>query len=97
MPFTAKELHDASRELGRLIFVSPNVTAHSGTDDLSAAVDSIDQAMDMVINTIPAAWGTKTIKQALIDNLPEPFKSRATASEKALALTVWAMKEVGLI
>lgn len=96
MALTEQQKHDAARDLGNRIFVAPNKPSHSGTDDLMAAVASIDAAMDTVINTIPAAWGTKTIKQALIDNLPEPFKSASTAEEKALVLALWAKAEVGL-
>ena len=72
-------------------------TVPVGTDALEAAVESINTAMDTVISTIPGAWQSKTIKQALIDNLPQPFKSASTGPEKALAMTAWALAEAGLI
>ncbi len=68
-----------------------------GTQGQRAAFLAVAAAMDTVINTVPAAWGTKTFKQALIDNLPEPFKSNSTGSEKALVLAYWAMREAGAI
>lgn len=97
MPITDKKKHDSARVLGRRIFVAPSRPSHTGTDGLMDVVEAIDDAMDMVINTIPAALGTKTIKQALIDNLPEPFRSASTAGEKAQAIIVWAEQEAGLI
>lgn len=98
MAMTATQKRDAARRLGSDMFNGGRLaTANLGTDDLEAAVESVDAAMDTVFNTVPAAWQAKTIKQALIDNLPEPFQSGSTPAQKALALAAWVMKEAGLI
>ena len=39
----------------------------------------------------------KTLKQNFVSLLPEPYKSKSNAAEKALALVVWALEEVGLV
>lgn len=97
MAMSAANKKVAARQLAREIFQKLDITAHSNLDDLIAAVDSIDVAMDIVINAVPGAWETKTFKQAMIDNLPEPFKTNSTAQEKAAVLALWAMKESDVI
>ena len=98
MALTATQKRDSARRLGSDLFKGGRLaTASLGTDDLEAAVESVDAAMDMVLSTVPAEWQAKTIKQALIDNLPEPFQSGCTPAQKDLALAAWAMKEAGLI
>lgn len=97
MSLTTEQRREAGRELAKEIFVKAGVTANLNLDDLLSAIGSFDDGMDTVINTIPGAWGTKTIKQALIDNLPEPFQSNSTGGQKAMAISLWAMKEAGLI
>lgn len=72
-----------------------STTADLNLDDLVAAIESFDVAMDTVISTIPALWQPKTIKIALIDNLPEPFKSKSTATQKVAAMGLWMLAEVG--
>ena len=88
----------AAERLATELFDKPgqaSVTGNLNVDDLVAAIDSLDTAMDTVINAVPGAWQTKTIKTALIDNLPEPFKSNSTATQKAAALMLWALAEAG--
>ena len=98
MAMTALQKRDSARRLGSDLFNGGLLaTVSLGTDDLEAAVGSVDAAMDMVISTVPAEWQAKTIKQAIVDNLPEPFQSGCTPAQKALVLSAWAMKEAGLI
>lgn len=84
----------AGKELGRQVFVVTNKLASMDWDHLSAAVGSIDDTMDALPGVLN---GAQTVKQNFIARLPEPFKSTSTQVEKAQALMVWAMKEVGLI
>ncbi len=97
MTLTAAERKEAARELAVKLYVAVQKTAVTNIDDLIAAVGSIDDAMDTTFDNLPAAWGTKTVKQGLIDNLPDPFKSNSSAADKAIAMSIWAMKEAGLI
>lgn len=93
MAQTAQQRREAARELAAKIF-PPTVTATLNLDDLTAAVGSIDDTMD----ALPGALtGGQTIKQNFLSRLPEPFKSTATAQQKAVALVAWALKESGLI
>lgn len=93
MAQTAAQKLVAARALAAKMFGLTGATANLNLDDLVAAVSSVDTAMDTIINDVPAAWGTKTIKQALLDNLPEPFKTNSTVAQKALALQIWAQIE----
>ena len=86
------ESANAARKLAATMFPQ-GVTANLNLDDIKAAVVSIDTAMDIVIRTIPGPWQTKPIKEALIDNLPEPFQTNSTATQKAQALNAWAVVE----
>jgi len=68
-------------------------TATMNLDDLTEAIGVVDDVMDRVINTIPSAWGSLTVKEALARALPEPFASKATGAQKAMVVALWAMKE----
>lgn len=93
MAQTAQQRREAARELARRLF-SPQVTAGFNLDDLMAAIGAIDDLM----YALPGALnGTLTLKQNFVVALPEPFKSSSTAEQKALALAMWALKEVGAI
>ena len=94
MALTDTQKNQAARNLAKKLF-GGGETANLNLDDLRAAVASLDTAMDTTISAIPGAWQNKTIKQALVDNLPEPFQSNSTAHQKALALMIWALAEVG--
>lgn len=96
MALTDAERMEAARALAEEMFSKSNTMAHLNLDQLKAAITSIDTAMGTVINAIPGAWANKTIKQALIDNLPEPFQSASNAQQKAKVLSLWAMKEAGM-
>jgi len=96
MSLTSAQKTEAARRLALQIFPH-DVTATVNLNDLIAAIGSIDSAMDTVLGSVPAPWLLKTVKQALIDNLPEPFKSNSTAAQKAAALSLWSMKEAGIV
>ncbi len=97
MALTENQITSGMKRFVQDNYVGPNKTADLTSDDIYTAIASVDAAMDRVLNTIPGAWGTKAIKQALIDNLPEPFQSASTAAEKASVISVWAMSEAGVI
>lgn len=93
MSLNASERKAAARNLALDIF-GPEITANVHWDDLTAAIAAIDDSMD----ALPAALNSGlTVKQNLIDRLPEPFKSTSTVDQKAAALTIWAMKTAGVI
>ena len=82
----------AARELARRLYtIATAVTNH---DDLKAAIDSIDATMDALPGALNAA---QTVKTNFIQRLPANFKNSSTQQEKAIALMVWAMQEVGLL
>lgn len=93
MTLSATERRVAARRLALEMFGTS--TADVNVDDLAAAIGAIDDAMDAQASEIDPQ--TLTVKQFLVLSLPEPFKSSSTANEKAIALMVWAMKEVGMI
>lgn len=94
MAQTATERHEAARDLARRMFQVVGKTADLNLDDLTAAVGSIDDLMDALPGTLN---GAQSVKVNFVQNLPEPFKTNSTASEKAIVLMVWSMKEVGII
>ena len=87
---TTDQQREAAREFARRVFVQPNATATLSLEDIRAAVGAIDTAMDSVV-------GGQTIRQRLVGSFPEPFRSESTPPQKAMALVVWTLKEVGLI
>lgn len=93
MTQTTAQRREAAIELAKRMF-SPSILATLNWNDLSAAIGAIDDTMDK----LPALLNsTLTVKQNLVAALPEPFKSTSTATQKAIALMVWAMKETGII
>ncbi len=97
MALTIERKRLAARRFVHSVFkADASVTASVSTDDIDAAINSLDTALATVINDVPAAWGTKTIMRALIDNLPEPFQTESTAAQKAAVLSAWAFAEAGL-
>lgn len=80
-----------ARSLADTIFEETDATGHSNHDDLVAAIGALDDRMDAVLSTLTQ---TRTVKQTLLDALPEPFKSNSTALEKAHALISWSLNEV---
>lgn len=82
----------AAADLAKRMF--SGTTANLNVDDLKAAVASIDDTMDALPGTLN---GAQSVKTNFVQGLPEPFLSNSTNQQKAMALMVWAMKEVGLI
>lgn len=80
-----------ARSLGETIFVDVDATAHSDLNALVAAIGALDDRMDTLLSALPQ---NRTVKQTLLDALPEPFKSNSTGPEKAHALICWAINEV---
>jgi len=76
------------------MWVETGGTAVMSWDDLTAAIGSLDDTMDALPTLLNPLT---TVKQNSLARLPEPFKSTATAQQKAIALTVWALKEAGII
>ena len=91
MAMTDAEATRAASVLSRGIYVLVDKRASMNLGDLKAAVLSIDTSMD-AIDT-----GGAKIKVFINQSLPEPYASRATIEEKALALKVWADWQAGLI
>ena len=96
MAFTDDQARKVAREVAARIYTQ-SITATMNLDDLKAAINAIDTVMDTVINTIPGPAQTNTIKQGLLSQLPEPFKSETTTAQKALALSLWAFEEAGVL
>lgn len=101
MALTEQDRISIMRELIRKMFVDLNATAQLDTSEVKAAVDKVDQFMnDLTVTQLNAAGaftGTKTIVGNLNDYLPSPFKETASAPQKALVVSYWAMKIGGLI
>ena len=98
MALTLQQQQDAMRQLVQEMFVSSNVTANLTTADVLAAVQAFDNDLDATLNQAVTAYGgTTTLLNALLASLPEPFKSTATAQQKALAFAFMVMKRGGVI
>lgn len=82
----------AARQLARLLFPR-GVVANLSRSDIQEAVAFIDDSFDTVINDIPTGQRVKTFKQLLTTNLPEPFKSNSTSTQKVAVLQFWAAQE----
>ena len=78
-------------------FVVGNLVAVYSMDDLSAAVQTIDNAFDTTLNAaVSAGHGSQTIIQALNSVIPAPF-SGATNQQKAELVCFAISKRYGLI
>jgi hypothetical protein len=94
---TAQQVHDTSAFWANKWFVGLNAVANFSVDDISAAVQAIDNAFDTTINAAASAGhGTQTIVQALNSVIPAPF-STATAQQKAELVCFAISKRYGLI
>ena len=84
MALTETERLAGARTWVKRVFVSRNETATVTASDVKAAFDAADGWIDSVQVSFNSA-------------LPEPFKSTATADQKALMLVFVVMKRAGLI
>lgn len=94
MALTEPQRTDAMRQLVKKMFVDLGDTATLNTDEVKAAIDSIDDFFAALGSTLT---GGITVEQNLLNALPEPFVSVATNAQKSLALAYWAMKRGSVI
>ena len=92
MAQTPTDHRNAARHLAEEMYTTAIATC--SLDDLQAAIGALDAKMDALPGTLNA---TQSLRTNLIQALPEPFKSRSTAAEKALALGLWALQEAGVL
>ena len=85
MPISELERQRASRGWGRKAFEEENQTATLNLNQIKAAVDAFDSALDSQQNTLGFV-NQATLLANLNNLLPEPFKSTATPMQKALLL-----------
>lgn len=94
---SAQQIHDASAYWVQKWFVGSGLTAIYSLDDLSAAIQQIDNAFDLTLNAaVAAGHGTQTVVQALNSVIPAPV-SGATAQQKAELVCYAMMKRYGII
>lgn len=94
MALIAADRQDAARQLARKLFVETTATANLSLTDIRAAIDSVDDTFDALASALA---GTATVQQNVNIRLPEPFKTTATAGQKASIVAYVAMKRGGLI
>ena len=84
MALTEMERLAGAQTWAKRVFVKRNETAKVNASDIKAAFDAVDGWVDAAQASFNAA-------------LPEPFKSTATAEQKALMLVYVVMKRTRLI
>lgn len=84
MSLTTQDQADAARALAGKMFQELSVTANMNHDDLQAAVAAADAWADSHAADYNAA-------------LPVPFRTTATAAQKAFLLAFLCMKRAGVI
>ncbi len=94
MAMTDADREIATRAMIQLMFVSAKITANMSFADVKAAISAIDDLLDVNVSTLTQA---QTIPQNMNAVLPEPFKSTATLSQKALVGAYVFMKRGGII
>ena len=94
---TPQQTRDTSAFWANKWFVGANALANFPIDDISAAVQAIDNAFDTTLNAaVSAGHGPQTIVQALNSVIPAPF-SGATTQQKAELVCFAISKRYGLI
>jgi hypothetical protein len=96
MALTAQQLDDGAREIGRRIFVSPNVTAHSNYTELRSALESIDTGMNSTTDQAATNYPGVNLEVAFL-NFARIGAPNLTASEGRYVLNVWTELELGLL
>lgn len=97
MALNATQLQQVASYWANHNFVSSNVTANYGTNDIVAAAQSIDQAFDTTINAAQTAgFGNMTLIQGINANIPAPFNGASLQQKINLACNVLE-KRAGLI
>lgn len=92
---SAADKAKAARWLGNKLYVEGGATANLHHDDLVAAIDAIDGAMDGLPPALPNQAQSITLN--LNTALPEPFKGTATTPQKSWAVIAWAGVKYGSI
>lgn len=85
----------AGKALCNRIYGETNKIAPIHWGDAQAALEALDIAFDQKPDLTVTGLNL-TVKQYLLSQLPEPFKSETTAQEKAELLRFWALEEVGV-
>jgi hypothetical protein len=87
---------DLSRKWVQRMFVEAGLTATMSYADVKAACDAFDTALDAVQSTL-AFVTTATLLANLNAILPAPFKTVATAGQKAVLLSFVLLKRGGVL
>jgi hypothetical protein len=95
MPLVDADRHDLSRKWVDRMFVTTGDTATLSHADIKAAVDAFDNALDGNQNTLGFS-NTASLLANLNNILPLPFRTTATAAQKAVLLSYVLLKRGGL-
>jgi hypothetical protein len=87
---------DLSRKWAQRMFVDAGATATMSYADVKAACDAFDAALDATVTSL-AFTGTNTLLASLNNILPAPFKTAATAAQKAVLLSYVLLKRGGVL
>jgi PPE-repeat protein len=87
---------DLSRKWIQQMFANLGVTANLTYADVKAACDAFDAALDATVTSL-AFVGTNTLLASLNNTLPAPFKTVATAAQKAVLLSYVLLKRGGVL
>jgi hypothetical protein len=96
MALVDADRQDLSRKWAQRMFVDAGVTANMSYADVKAACDAFDTALDATVTSLAFA-GTSTLLAALNNVLPVPFKTVATAGQKAVLLSYVLLKRGGVL
>jgi len=98
MALTAVQKRKAATRIANTIYEGlTSKIATTNLEDLISAIGNHDDAMDTIISNFPAGWQSKTLKQALLDNVSGTAGRELTSKEKGLALAIWALEETGYL
>jgi hypothetical protein len=96
MALVDADRQDLSRKWAQKMFVDAGLTATMSYADVKAACDAFDAALDAVQSTL-AFVTTATLLTNLNNILPAPFKTAATAGQKAVLLSYVLLKRGGVL
>jgi len=96
MALTDPEIAKIAGHLAQQIFNTPNVTAHSSTTALKAAVQAVDDLMNATTNQLQGVYPGTVVKLAIRDHA-RTGAPNLTNAEAAKVLALWAFNEVGLL
>jgi len=96
MALTPQQIQDAAIEFAIDNFSTTNTTANLGTTEIQAAIQAIDTAMNVTLNTAVAVAGGNTTIVAAFQGQILGVAPHATVQQQALLLIYWAKKAAGL-